>query len=137
MSEITLEEARKRIYDEGMIMRRKVMGDAYVDAALARGGSEFASHAQTLATEAAWGTVWTRPGLELKQRSLITITLLASTGKMTELKGHVVGGLRNGLTETEIRETLLQVLVYAGCPAGLEAFRAADEAIKTFNEQKK
>ncbi|KAI5474792.1 CMD-domain-containing protein [Pseudohyphozyma bogoriensis] len=127
-----LEAARKTLYDEGMIMRRKVMGDEYVDAALSKGASEFAVHAQMLATEAAWGTIWTRPGLELKQRSLVTLSLLGTLGKLAELQGHVVGALRNGLTEEEIREVMLHVIVYAGLPAGLEAFRACDEALKKY-----
>ncbi|KAG6832844.1 hypothetical protein H0H87_000198 [Tephrocybe sp. NHM501043] len=82
-----------------------------------------------LATEAAWGTIWTRPGLELKQRSLINIALLASQGKSAELAGHIRGALNNGASVVEIRETLLQTAVYCGIPTGMESFRVAEAAL--------
>ena len=90
-------------YKSGMAIRREVMGDAYVDASLAKNSSEFASLGQQGATEYAWHSVWSRPGLNKKQRSIICITLLAVLGKNAELAGHVRGGLNNGLTETEIQ----------------------------------
>lgn len=86
-----------------LLKRRAVLGDAYVDNALARGVSEFARPAQEYVTENAWGNIWERPGLERKQRSLVVISLLAAGGHTKELAGHVRGGLNNGLTEVEIR----------------------------------
>ncbi|KAK4047475.1 hypothetical protein OIV83_005387 [Microbotryomycetes sp. JL201] len=115
-------------------VRRQVMSDNFVDTSLGN-ANEFTMECQKLATEAAWGTIWTRPGLSLRDRSLTTISMLAAMGKSNELQGHVIGGLRNGLTKSEIQEALLQAMVYAGMPTGLEAFRAADAAIKRFDEQ--
>ncbi|EIM85370.1 CMD-domain-containing protein [Stereum hirsutum FP-91666 SS1] len=132
------EDAHKTLYDAGMVNRRAVLGDAYVDNALARGVSEFARPAQEYVTENAWGNIWERPGLERKQRSLVVISLLAAGGHTKELAGHVRGGLNNGLTEVEIREVLLQIMAYCGFPTGLEAFRAAEPAIEAWKaEQQK
>ncbi|KAF8187482.1 CMD-domain-containing protein [Pholiota molesta] len=131
------EEAHKELYDAGIVMRRKVMGDAYVDNQLKQGVSEIMKPMQELATEAAWGTIWTRPGLELKQRSLIVIALLASQGKEAELTGHIRGAVNNGATEIEIRETLLQTATYSGIPTGMLSFRVADAAIKKLKEEGK
>ncbi|PPQ97585.1 hypothetical protein CVT26_002313 [Gymnopilus dilepis] len=129
------ERAHKELYDAGMVMRRKVMGDAYVDNQLKQGASDFMRPMQELATGAAWGTIWTRPGLELKQRSLIVIALLASQGKEAELKGHIRGAVNNGASEVEIRETLLHVASYCGAPSGMWSFRVADEAIRKLKEE--
>ncbi|KAJ7262201.1 CMD-domain-containing protein [Mycena haematopus] len=123
------EQAHQELYEAGMEIRRKVMGDEYVDNQLKKGVSELMKPMQELTTEVAWGTIWTRPGLELKTRSLINIALLASQGKAEELAGHVRGAIMNGATELEIRETLLQVAVYAGIPTGMSSFRIAEEAL--------
>ncbi|TFK44196.1 CMD-domain-containing protein [Crucibulum laeve] len=131
------EAAHKELYDAGIQVRRKVMGDAYVDNQLKQGVSEFMRPLQELATEAAWGTIWTRPGLELKQRSLIVIALLASQGKEAELTGHIRGAVNNGASEIEIRETLLQAATYCGIPTGMLSFRVADKAIQQLKEEGK
>ncbi|KAF9268662.1 CMD-domain-containing protein [Marasmius fiardii PR-910] len=127
------EQAHKTIYDEGMAVRRQVMGNEYVDNQLKKGVSEFMRPMQELTTEVdplvAWGTIWTRPGLERKQRSLINIALLAYQAKHTELAAHIRGAIVNGATEIEIRETLLHTSVYCGIPTGMESFRVADEAL--------
>ncbi|KAJ7188299.1 CMD-domain-containing protein [Mycena filopes] len=120
------EGAHQELYEAGMEIRRKVMGEEYVNNQLKNGVSEFMKPMQ----EVAWGTIWTRPGLELKQRSLINIALLASQGKTEELAGHVRGAIGNGATELEIRETLLQTAVYCGIPTGMASFRVAEEALK-------
>ncbi|KAJ7462261.1 CMD-domain-containing protein [Mycena galericulata] len=122
-------DAHQALYEAGMQIRRKVMGDEYVNEQLEKGVSEFMKPMQELTTEVAWGTIWTRPGLEPKQRSLINIALLASQGKAEELAGHVRGAIGNGATETEIRETLLQAAVYSGIPTGMWSFRVAQEAL--------
>jgi len=113
------------------------MGDEYVDNQLSKGVSEFMKPMQELATEAAWGTIWTRPGLELKQRSLINIALLAFQGKHAELAGHIRGAVNNGATEVEIRETLLQTAVYCGIPTGMESFRIAEATLEKLREEGK
>ncbi|KAJ6499327.1 CMD-domain-containing protein [Mycena sanguinolenta] len=123
------EQAHQELYEAGMEFRRKVMGDEYVNNQLKKGVSEFMKPMQELTTQVAWGTIWTRPGLDLKIRSLINVALLASQGKPEELAGHVRGAIINGATELEIRETLLQVAVYTGIPTGMTSFRIAEEAL--------
>ncbi|KAJ7096349.1 AhpD-like protein [Mycena epipterygia] len=125
------ESAHQELYEAGMQIRRKVMGDEYVNNQLKNGVSEFMKPMQ----EVAWGTIWTRPGLEPKQRSLINIALLASQGKAEELAGHVRGAVGNGATELEIRETLLQAAVYCGIPTGMASFRVAEEALKKMKSE--
>ena len=113
-----VEEAHQTLFEEGIKVRREVAGDPYVDAALERFSSEFSGPLQNLLTEVGWGWLWTRPGLSRKQRSLLNIGMLSALGKWTELGVHIRGSLRNGLTEVEIREALLQVGGYCGLPAG-------------------
>lgn len=115
-------------YENGLKIRRQVMGDSFVDKALS-GTTEFTRPLQDLVTANAWGEVWAREGLPLKTRSLITVATLAALKASTELKGHVRGALRNGCTVEEIQEVLLHSTVYCGMPAGVEAFRAAKEVI--------
>ena len=115
-------------YDAGLAIRRAVLGEEYVDAAIA-GSNSFNALMQEFVTEYCWGTVWTRPGLERKTRSLLNIAMLTALGKTHELKLHVQGAVRNGCTQEEIAETLLQAAVYAGVPAGVEGFRVANEAL--------
>lgn len=124
----------KENYDKGLQVRRKVMGDAFVDKAL-NATTEFTRPLQELVTANAWGEVWCRDGLPLKTRSLITIATLAALKASTELKGHVRGALRNGCTVAEIQEVLLHSAVYCGMPSGIEAFRAAQEIIDEWSAQ--
>ncbi|WP_455923560.1 carboxymuconolactone decarboxylase family protein [Pseudomonas putida] len=115
----------------GVEMRRQVMGDAFVDRALGN-ATEFSQPLQDFVNEHAWGSVWNRPGLELKTRSLITLAALTALKCPQELKGHVRGALNNGCTVEEIREALLHCAVYAGVPATIDAFRAAQEVIDSY-----
>jgi len=110
----------------GEARRRQVMGDVFVDRALAAADA-FTQPLQQYVNEHAWGSTWLRDGLELKQRSLCTVSMLAALGRSNELKGHLRGALNNGATLAEIREVLLHVAPYAGAPAAIEAFRAAKE----------
>lgn len=112
----------------GLNMRRQVMGDAFVDRALGN-ATDFTQPLQEFVNEHGWGAVWTREGLALKTRSLITLAALTALKCPQELKGHVRGALNNGCTVEEIREVLLHCAVYAGVPAAQEAFRAAQEVI--------
>ncbi|MCP5009702.1 MAG: 4-carboxymuconolactone decarboxylase [Aestuariibacter sp.] len=118
-------------YQQGMAVRREVMGDEFVDRAL-NSASDFTQPMQELATSNAWGEVWVREGISKKTRSLVTIATLAALKASNELKGHVRGALRNGCTVQEIQEVLLHSAVYCGMPSGLEAFRAADEVIQVW-----
>ena len=113
---------------EGLQVRREVMGDAFVDRALGN-ATEFTQPLQDFVNEHAWGGVWIRDGLPRESRSLITLAALTALKCPQELKGHVRGALNNGCTVEEIRETLLHCAVYAGVPASIDAFRAAQEVI--------
>ena len=116
------------LYEQGMAIRRKVLGDTYVDKAL-EGVNDFNRNFQRMLTEYCWGNLWGREALSHKQRSLNNLCLLAALNRSTELAAHVRGALRNGCTVDEIRETLMQVAVYAGVPAGVEAFRVAGKVL--------
>ena len=115
----------------GEQVRRQVMGDAFVDRALGN-ATEFTEPLQAFVNEHAWGSVWNREGLPLKTRSLITLAALTALKCPQELKGHVRGALNNGCTVEEIREALLHCAVYAGVPAAIDAFRAAQEVIEAY-----
>lgn len=112
----------------GLATRRKVLGDAYVDAALGR-STPFTAPLQELVTRHAWGNTWQRPGLDLRTRSIVTVAMLVGAGKMHELTIHVRGALNNGVTPEELQEIFLHASVYCGFPAALDAFRAASEVI--------
>jgi 4-carboxymuconolactone decarboxylase len=116
-------------FDAGMQARREVMGDDFVDRAL-NNASPFTQPLQELVTANCWGEVWTKDTLPRKTRSLVTIAMLSALRASTELKGHVRGALRNGCTPAEIQDVLLQCAVYCGVPAGIEAFRSAQEVIE-------
>jgi 4-carboxymuconolactone decarboxylase len=112
------------LYADGIAVRRAVLGDSHVDRSLA-GADPFTSDFQEFITRHAWGAVWTRPGLGRRERSLITLAVLAGLGRPDELALHVRGAVRNGVTDEEIRETLLHTAVYAGVPAANSAFAVA------------
>jgi len=120
-------------YKAGMAVRREVLGDEYVDNAVA-GTTDFTEPLQNMVVQNCWGEVWTRGVLPKKTRSLITISMLAALKMSTELRAHVLGALRNGCTVEEIQETLLQSTVYCGIPSGVEAFRAAREVIENWQK---
>jgi 4-carboxymuconolactone decarboxylase len=111
-------------------LRRAVLGDEYVEQSRAR-ATEFTAPLQELVTEYCWGGVWSRPGLELKTRSLLNLAMLTALNRPHELRLHVRGAVNNGCTREEIRETLLQAAVYCGLPAALDAFRSAAAELDT------
>ena len=115
------------LYDKGMKIRREVLGDAYVDRALAKSG-EFNDPLQELVTTYCWGWCWGRDGLKRRDRSLINLAMIAVLNRHNELKAHIRGALNNGLSKEEIREVLLQVGIYGGIPAAVDSFRLANEA---------
>ena len=108
----------------GEAVRRKVLGDDYVDRAI-NGADSFSAPFQDVLNEYCWGTAWTDEGLDLKQRSLLNLGMLAALNRMHEFGIHFRGAIRNGLTEDELRAALVQIAVYCGIPAGVEAFRVA------------
>ena len=111
-------------FEEGMRVRREVLGDEHVDRAVANTDA-FTADFQDFITRCAWGEVWTRPGLDRRTRSCVTLAMLAALGQEHELAMHVRAALRNGVTPEEIKEVLLQVGVYAGLPAANRAFAVA------------
>ncbi|MFZ0386239.1 MAG: 4-carboxymuconolactone decarboxylase [Solirubrobacteraceae bacterium] len=120
-------------YEAGMEVRREVLGDAHVDRAIAR-TTDFTRNFQEHITRLAWGSVWTRPGLDRRTRSAITLTALTALGREGELELHVRGALRNGLTPDEISEILIHTSVYAGVPAANAAFAIAQRVIASEGE---
>ena len=116
------------VHDRGMRIRREVLGDEHVDAAIAR-TTGFTADFQDLITRYAWGEIWTRPGLDRRTRSCITLTALVALGKLEELEMHVRAALRVGLTVDEIKEVLLQSAIYCGVPAANSAFATAQRVL--------
>jgi 3-oxoadipate enol-lactonase/4-carboxymuconolactone decarboxylase len=116
------------VHDRGMRVRREVLGDDYVDAAVAH-TTDFTADFQDLITRYAWGEIWTRPGLDRRMRSAITLTALAAQGRLEELEIHVRAALRNGLTADEIKEVLLHSAIYCGAPAANSAFAVAQRVL--------
>jgi 4-carboxymuconolactone decarboxylase len=116
-------------YDRGLAVRREVLGDSYVDQAAAR-ATDLTREFQTLVTEFAWGAIWTRPGLDRRSRSMITLTALIARGRDEELALHLRAALRNGLSRDEIKEVLLQTAVYCGVPDANAAFRIAQNVFE-------
>jgi 4-carboxymuconolactone decarboxylase len=121
-------------YDRGMRIRREVLGDEYVDAAVGR-TTELSADFQDFITRYAWGEIWARPGLDRRMRSCITLTALVALGHLDELELHVRAALRNGLTEQEIGEVFLQSAVYCGVPAANSAFAVARRVLSERGEE--
>ena len=117
------------LYKRGLEIRRRVLGDEYVDRALANVDA-FNSEFQELVSEYCWGKVWGRSALSDQQRSLNNLSMMAALNRPHEFKIHMRGALRNGCSLDEIRDTLLQVAIYCGIPAGVEAFRLAREVLE-------
>ncbi|WP_382305033.1 carboxymuconolactone decarboxylase family protein [Herbiconiux sp. UC225_62] len=122
-------DSHQDTFEEGLNVRREVLGAAHVDASLGA-TSEFSRPIQELVTEYCWGIVWTSDGLPRKTRSLINIAMLTALNRSHELAVHVRGALNNGATDGEIQEVLLQTAIYVGVPAALESFRIADRVVK-------
>ncbi|MDA0306650.1 MAG: carboxymuconolactone decarboxylase family protein [Proteobacteria bacterium] len=116
-------------FDKGLAMRKEVLGDEYVDAALAK-ADDFNRDFQTMVTEYCWGGSWGRGVLTKQQRSILNLGMLAALNRPHEFKLHFLGALTNGVTLEEIREILIQIAIYCGIPAGIEAFRIAREVFK-------
>lgn len=115
-------------FDKGLATRKAVLGDQYVDRSI-NNATRFTKPLQTLVTEYCWGDIWQRDGLALRERSLINLAMISVLNRPHELELHLRGALNNGVTPEEIREVLLQVAIYAGVPASIDAFRVASRVL--------
>ena len=120
-------------FARGLEVRRSVLGADYVDAAIA-GVDPFAAPLQELVTEYCWGEIWTRPVLSRRDRSLLNLAMLTALNRPHELRLHTRGAVANGVSREEIQEALLQATIYAGVPAGVDAFRAAREVLEEIGD---
>ena len=124
----------KKRHEEGLKIRRVVLGDAHVDQAIAT-QNEFTAEFQDLITRYAWGEIWTRPDLDRKTRSLITIAMMVALNRSEELQLHLKAALKNGVTRAEIKEVLLQAAIYCGVPAANHAFHLAEQVFAAARAQ--
>jgi len=116
----------KELFDKGLKVRREVLGSEYVDNAI-KNADDFSRTLQEFVTEYCWGELWNRPGLDRKSRSMLNLAMLAALNRPHEIKLHIRGAINNGMTKDEIKEVFLQVGVYCGVPAAVDAFRNARE----------
>ena len=126
----------KELFEAGLAVRKAVLGAEFVENAIAS-ADDFNRPLQELVTEYCWGACWTREGLSRKTRSMLNLAMLTALNRPHELKMHVKGALRNGVTKEEIREVLLQTAIYCGVPAAVDAFRTGKEAIKEYEVEGK
>jgi 4-carboxymuconolactone decarboxylase len=122
------------LFDDGLAVRKAVLGAEFVDKALST-ADDFNRPLQQLVTEFCWGAVWTRKELPRKTRSMLNLAMLTALNRPHELRVHVQGAIRNGVTKEEIREVLMQATIYAGVPAGVDAFRVAREALAALEDK--
>ncbi len=125
-ADVKADQRRSEIFEEGMVVRRAVLGDAHVDRAQAN-RTAFTTDFQDLITRYAWGEIWTREGLPRHTRSLMTICMMVALGREEELKLHLRAAANNGVTRDEIKEALLQTAIYCGVPAANSAFALAQK----------
>jgi 4-carboxymuconolactone decarboxylase len=128
-------ESMGDMFERGLKLRREVLGSDYVDNSI-KNANDFMMAFQHITTEWAWGYAWGRPTLDKKTRSMINLAMLTALGKAPEIKLHVRGAINNGLTVDDIKEVLLHATVYCGIPAGLDAFKAANETLKEMGQVK-
>ena len=121
-------------FEQGLALRKQVLGTDYVEKSIA-GADDFSRAMQELSTEYCWGAIWSRPGLSLRDRSLLNLGMISALNRPHELKLHIRGALRNGLSREEIREVLLQVAVYCGVPAGMASFQLAREVFAEMDSE--
>lgn len=119
----------KETYDRGLEIRKAVLGAEFVERSI-NGADDFNRPMQELVTEYCWGAVWGREGLPRRTRSLLNLAMISALNRPHELKIHVQGALRNGVSKAEIREVFLQVAIYCGVPAAIDAFRIARQAFE-------
>ncbi len=117
------------LFDQGLALRREVLGATYVDNSM-KATNDFMMTFQHITTEWCWGYGWNRPGLDRKTRSMLNLAMLTALNRAPEVKLHTRGAITNGVTVDEIKEVLLHATIYCGIPAGLDAFKAANEVLK-------
>jgi 4-carboxymuconolactone decarboxylase len=122
----------KELFEKGLAIRREVLGAEYVDGSI-RSADDFNRPMQELTTKYCWGTIWSRPGLSRKTRSLINLAMLTALNRPHEIELHIRGALKNGVTREEMMEVFLQTAIYCGVPAAIDSFRTAK---KVFAESK-
>ncbi|MFE5703475.1 carboxymuconolactone decarboxylase family protein [Rhodococcus koreensis] len=125
----SIEAAHRALFETGIIVRKEVLGADYVDQALTRNAGTDGEALQQYVSEFVWGSVWTRPGLDRRSRSLLNLGMLVALSQYHELAVHVKGGLNNGLSREEIVEAVIHATAYAGAPAGLAAMRVVQETL--------
>jgi len=123
------------MWDKGLKLRREVLGAEYVDKSVAN-ANDFTQAFQEITTEWCWGYAWSRPGLDKKTRSMLNLAMLTALNRAPELKLHVRGAITNGVRVEEIREILVHATIYCGVPAGLDAFKAANEVLTEMGKVK-
>ncbi len=123
-----MSQNNKSLFEDGLKIRREVLGDEYVDRALANADA-FSMPIQELVTEYCWGSIWSRPGLDRKTRSLLNIAMLTALNRPHEVKIHLNGAVNNGCTADEIREVIMQAIIYCGVPAGIDTLNIAREIL--------
>jgi len=128
-------ETMGQVFDRGLALRREVLGAEYVDGSM-KSANDFMMAFQHITTEWCWGYAWGRPTLDKNTRSMLNLAMLTALGKSAEVKLHVRGAINNGLTVDDIQEVLLHATVYCGIPAGLDAFKAANEVLKEMGKVK-
>jgi 4-carboxymuconolactone decarboxylase len=119
----------KQTFERGLEIRKSVLGKEFVENAI-RSADDFSRPLQELVTEYCWGAVWGRDGLDKKTRSMLNLAMISCLNRPHELRLHIAGALKNGVSREEIREVFLQVAIYAGVPAGVDSFRAAKEVFE-------
>ena len=124
----------KEVYERGLAIRKNTLGKEFVENSLAT-ADDFNMPMQELVTEYCWGAVWGRDGLPPKTRSMLNLAMISALHRPHELKMHVKGALRNGVSKDEIREIFMQVAIYAGVPAGVDSFRIAREAFAELDKK--
>ncbi len=127
--------ADSAMWDKGLKLRREVLGAEYVDKSVAN-ANDFTQAFQEITTEWCWGYAWSRPGLDKKTRSMLNLAMLTALNRAPELKLHVRGAITNGVSVEEIREILVHATIYCGVPAGLDAFKAANEVLTEMGKVK-
>ena len=133
---ITQDTTLGNLFEDGLALRRQVLGPDYVDRSI-DSANGFMMAFQHITTEWCWGYAWGRDTLELKTRSMINLAMLTALNRAAEIKLHVRGAINNGVTVQEIQEVLLQATIYCGIPAGLDAFKAANEVLKEMGQVEK
>jgi 4-carboxymuconolactone decarboxylase len=129
-------KVRSAAYKAGLAMRSKVLGEDYVERSF-QNATDLNMPFQELATEFAWGSVWTRPGLSLRDRSLATLSMCIALNRPAEIKIHLRGAIRNGVTQVELRELILHSFLYCGGPAALDAYKAVRDELPLIAEAEK